>query len=144
MFEPCEQVVADMGEAIRAEHHTDLDGATLLYVWIDKAPRSQGKLRAGKMMKVPRMYRALLNADFIVLLSKDLWQGMTEAQHCALVDHELSHGYYEGEEPHCRAHDLTEFVGVVERHGLVFPEQQRFAAACAQLELPLGAKATEE
>ena len=133
----CEQDVADLAEAIRGEHHDDLEGASIAYVFVDKAPVTQGKLVAGRMIRLSAMLRFLTNFDFVLLLAEDLWQKHNDAQRRATVDHELCHGYMDDEEPQSRHHDLTDFCEVVARHGLVFPEQQRYAEAVRQLELPL-------
>lgn len=62
---------------------------------------------------------------FVLEIAQNTWETLTDAQRRALVDHELCHLAMEPDEDipgrwigRTRGHDLEEFVGIVERHGL--------------------------
>jgi hypothetical protein len=78
--------------------------------------------------------------DFLVLIDRHLWAGFDAEQKLALVDHELMHASQANDENgspkfhkdgrpvwSIRGHDVEEFAGTVERHGLWNEELVVFA-----------------
>lgn len=72
---------------------------------------------------------------WVIEIAKDLWfDELSLEQRVALIDHELSHfDPIDG----IRGHDLEEFRGVVERHGIWRPDLMHFAGSL-QKALELG------
>ncbi|PKN85929.1 MAG: hypothetical protein CVU46_09600 [Chloroflexi bacterium HGW-Chloroflexi-8] len=63
--------------------------------------------------------KALLDdADFIIWVSKIIWEGQGEKTRMAIMDHELSHCGIEDGTPYIKPHDVEEFKDVIDRHGL--------------------------
>ncbi|MGH3680591.1 MAG: putative metallopeptidase [Natronosporangium sp.] len=146
--------VERIAEQLIEAHHKHLADVSIRYLWRDKAATSKGNVVLGKARKVSGLSAHLVHlvrkdeppeeVEFFVLeIAADIWDTLTEAQQTALVDHELCHfGVEIPEKPDkdrrlvLRGHDLEEFAGVVERHGLWRPEIETFrAAAAAQLTL---------
>lgn len=110
------------------DEHADLVHATILYVFRDKHSTSRGRVVLGKARKFTGLTKFLIEEEasgplFVVEVAQNLWTGMTEEARRALVDHELSHLAVERQEDgtwvgRTRGHDVEEFLGVVERHGL--------------------------
>lgn len=110
------------------EDHEHLAQAVILYVFRDKASRSRGRAVLGTARKVSGLNRFLVRDEddlplFVLEVAKDTWDDLTEEQRRALVDHELCHLVVDTEDDgtlvgRTRGHDLEEFVGIVERHGL--------------------------
>ena len=111
------------------EDHADLAQAEIRYIFRDKAPRSRGRAVLGRARKITGLNRWLIQGDeddlplFVIEISQDTWEDLTDEGRRALVDHELSHLVVTTDDDGAlvgglRGHDLEEFVGVVERHGL--------------------------
>jgi predicted metallopeptidase len=110
------------------EDHAHLAQAVVLYVFRDKATRSRGRAVLGKARKLAGLTKFLVHDEddlplFVVEISKDTWEDLTEEQRRALVDHELCHLVVDTDDDgtlvaRTRGHDLEEFIGVVDRHGL--------------------------
>ena len=136
------------------ERHEPLQGMPIEFVFIDKAPTRNGRAVAGRARKLGGLSRWLIaqahgETDgpfeavlpmFVIEISHDIWQRLTDAQKVALVDHELCHCIVrvndKGEvKPGVLGHDVEEFVDIVERHGLWSPQlavmAKASAAACA-------------
>lgn len=110
------------------EEHEDLGRARILYVFRDKATGSRGRLVLGKARKVTGLNRFLIDDEtdlplFVLEIARNTWDDLDEKARRALVDHELSHLVVEDDDDgnpvgRLRGHDLEEFIGVVDRHGL--------------------------
>lgn len=129
--------------------HEDLRGVQVEFVFIAKAPKSKGRQVAGRARKLGGLPAWLLEFTdhdagvfmpprplFVIELAHDIWVNLTDAQKVALVDHELCHCRVEHDDdgvPHLSidGHDVEEFIGVVERHGLWSPQMARMAKASA-------------
>lgn len=111
--------------------HNHLKDTKIAIAWrLGWRPDADNHLTLGKLRKRGDLDRELDKFDFIVLLNKEAWETLNEAQRKALIDHELCHGqisYDSDGEPKqddrgrlvCRVkkHDLEEFQAVVDRHG---------------------------
>ena len=110
------------------EEHAHLAQAVILYVFRDKASRNRGRAVLGRARKVAGLNKFLIHDEddlplFVLEISKDTWEDLTEEQRRALVDHELCHLVVDTDDDgtlvaRTRGHDLEEFIGVVDRHGL--------------------------
>lgn len=145
------------------KHHEHLNRHDVLVrcLFRDPPARSKGRLVYGKARKVSGFTAYLVGLEhndrldddgpvdfFVVEIAHDLWQGLTERQREALVDHELCHLEVELPETDdkdrtlsLRGHDLEEFTEVVKRHGLWRPQVAAFTevAKSAQLAFPIQA-----
>lgn len=139
------------------EHHEQLNRHDVAIRCVFRHPtaKSKGRLVLGKARKISGLAAhlvGLVHAErlpedepvdfFVVEIAHEPWQGLTERQRIALVDHELCHLDVELDDEGdrkltMRGHDLEEFTEVVERHGLWRPAVQHFAeTASRQLKLP--------
>jgi hypothetical protein len=144
-------VAARIAEHLIGRHHTHLLETPILYVFQDTAAVSKGRIVLAKARKVSGLnafLAALAAGDtvddpdhdytfFVMEIAADRWAGLTDGQRQALVDHELCH-FAVGEDEDTgaailwiRGHDVEEFTGVVERHGLWSPDLETFAGICA-------------
>lgn len=162
---PDEYTVAEEAERIgrrlidSIDPHAHLRDAEISYVFRDDELRRQGKVIAADCILVARILQsdkrwsrlvkwALLRItsrislpDFLVLIDRNIWEGMSIAEKVALMDHELSHAWFQTEEDGetqkfkkdgsplwaIKGHDIEEFRGVVGRNGLWSPELRDFA-----------------
>jgi hypothetical protein len=146
--------VERIAEQIIAQHHPHLADVPIRYLWRDKAATSKGNTVLGKARKVTGLNAHLVHLVrkdeppeevefFVIEIAEDAWHTLTDKQQTALVDHELCHLGVDIPERAdkdrklvLRGHDLEEFAGVVERHGLWRPAIETFRAATqAQLTL---------
>lgn len=149
------EILADTG-SIHNEDHAHLIDADICIMWASSAFTKQGRtvlgqaeqvaFRAGGWQKA-RMEQQMRDwfgeiPDFIITLAADYCATCTDADFCALVEHELfhiaqEHDQYgapkftkEGVPKLCiRGHDVEEFVGVVKRYGASSDVQRMVDAA---------------
>lgn len=134
-----EKIASDLIEVV--EDHQPLDDVTMLYVWRDQAGRSGGRKVLGRARKLTGLNAYLATGSnaalFVIEIAADIWEGLEPYQRRALVDHELCHckvSYNDhGEQKlSIRAHDLEEFGGVIDRHGLWLADVQTFGGKVAE------------
>lgn len=116
--------------------HQDLRYELVEYVFVDKAPVSNGRVILGRARKVGGLSAFLLRSArtlddarfepprpfFVIEISYPTWLDLTDAQKRALVDHELCHCKVDMDASPpalwIRGHDHEEFVEIWQRHGL--------------------------
>lgn len=154
------EVEAIARELIPKHHeHLGRHDVTVRCLFRNPAARSKGRLVYGKARKVAGLTAYLVGLEhaevlgdepvdfFVVEVAYEPWQGLTERQRRALVDHELCHLDVEISDSDedrklvLRGHDLEEFSEVVKRHGLWRPSVAEFTkvAKAAQLAFPIDA-----
>jgi Putative phage metallopeptidase len=135
----------------QVKEHEHLQAANIGYVFRDDELRRHGKVIAAEAIMVDRILQAekrwgrivkwalqhhILKVDalpdLLILIDRNMWSGYDADQKLALIDHELSHCWYETEEDGetqkfsrdgspkwaLRGHDVEEFCGVIARRGL--------------------------
>lgn len=156
--------VAVVGRELIEEHHPHLLGVRVEFVFMDKTPRAKGKDVWGRAKKISGLSAFLadehgLREDydpenpqefFVVEVSEEVWERLTAKGRRALVDHELSHlDIAHDDDGNVKlavvGHDITEFEGVLRRHGLWNETVEDFVKAGAeQLTLEGGEGAEDE
>lgn len=137
------EILADTG-SIHNEEHAHLIDADIRVMWASAAFTKKGRtvvgqaeqvaFRAGGWQKA-RMEQQMRDwfgdvPDFIITLAADYCADCSDADFCALVEHELYHiaqatdkygqpAFTQEGQPklEMRGHDVEEFVGVVRRYG---------------------------
>ena len=83
-----------LANAMIESFHEHLKKANISYVYVDQARHmSDGRTILGQAAKRNKLDKLLSERkeDFVVIISKDRWEKMTEEERRALVDHELCH-----------------------------------------------------
>lgn len=125
--------------------HDDIRGARIALAWCTSWKSDvDGRLTLGKCKRASDLDRELHEFDFVVMLNAEWWQhaDVKDNQREALLDHEVSHcapkldevGEQMEDERGRKCwrmvkHDIEEFSGVVERHGLYKRDLEVFAVA---------------
>lgn len=132
--------------------HFGLERARIEYVLIDPTPKRHGREVLGRARRVTGLpaylaagarSRELVEPDplFVVEIAAGPWAAMTDAHRRALVDHELCHCVAMLDDAgelvlSMAGHDVEEFRGIVERHGIWTAElADLFRAGADQLSL---------
>ena len=137
-------VMAVVGR-VREQHHARLASASIAVVMVSgKTADADDRLWLGSLRRPGAGERELHAHDFVLSLNADAWEGFSDEQREALVDHELCHGMpvtdgngvQERDDGgslkwRTRRHDLEEFTEVVRRRGLWLAELETFAKAAA-------------
>jgi predicted metallopeptidase len=114
--------VEEVARKLIEEHHQDLVGVRVDFLFRSPPAASSGRLVLGKARKISGLSAFLAGHDgpFLVMeIAEEPWQDLSERKRAALVDHELCHmGVDENGAPAILGHDVEEFVVVVERHGI--------------------------
>lgn len=151
---PDEYAVAEEAAAIGAElvdtieDHAHLTDARIAYLFRDEEILRSGRvvyaschlgdfsgssaLRTwGRFIRWAVIRLAGFDPDFVILIDRNLWDGLSEPERRALIDHELCHAAQQIDpetgmamftkfgEPkwRIRPHDVEEFHAIVQRHG---------------------------
>jgi hypothetical protein len=143
-FERSQEVKA-IAEELIASHHDHLSKARIAYLFADRGSKKLGKVLVGKATKASDLIAHFGQVDFIIVINRETWTALTIRQRDALVDHELCHCRMTitktGEiRWWIRSHDVEEFSEIIERHGLWFPDLEKFVAASRQVELPIATR----
>lgn len=135
---PAPQNIIELAKRIIRTHHPKLADARIAFIMRSEAPTSNGKTTYGKAKKVSAELQVHIPFDFIIWLATDEYRVMTQLQREALIDHELSHCYWDGLNASMRPHDVEEFSHIIERYGFWWPGAKSFADAVQQA-LPITA-----
>jgi hypothetical protein len=103
--------------------HAHLVHARMAYLFTDRVMRKMGKTVLGKALKTGGILGHFSEADFVLIFSKPVWDGMADEKRRALVDHVLMHcagttDKVGGWTWTIHPHDLEEFNDIIRRHGL--------------------------
>ncbi len=133
-----------MAEGLISKYHPHLVGIKIAYLFKQRddpsmAPKPK-RLREGrrfvlgKARRVTKIYQPLLDQhyEFVIEFDRDQWQLLALDQQVALVDHELSHCGVDVQGCYMKQHDIEEFRGVVERHGLWKDDIKPFVQSAEQ------------
>lgn len=150
------EVEAIANELIPKYHQHLLDfNVKIRYLFVSKTPKSGGKEVWGTCRKVSGMNAFLEGGAkndgpfFVITMSKDVWELLSEDKRRALTDHELCHASasvkqakdeadadldaeIEQDNPvklSIKPHDLEEFSDIVRRYGLWREDVQEFVEA---------------
>lgn len=134
-------------QLVRA-HHEEIAGARIALAWnLTWQPDVDGRVTLGQCRKVGDLEREVNDLrpyDFVIVLRREFWENpyVTDLQHRALLDHELTHatvaldGHGEPMQDECgrtvyrlKRHDIEEFTAIVERYGIYKKDLEDFAAA---------------
>lgn len=135
--------VKDIARELITDFHPYLADETIVYIFRSEHSEKDGDAVYGTAKKVSGLnaylaFRSIHGGEedgpiapesfYIIDIAHDVWLALTGPQRIALVDHELSHIGADG----MRGHDVEEFRGVIERHGLWRPNLVDFIAAAQQ------------
>lgn len=133
------------------DHHPHLGEARILYLTTTQSRKRLDKVTLATAQRLAPLLRYLSSGeeedasagyDFVVLISALDWEGASDRQKTALVDHELCHCKKNVRGRWCLVgHDLEEFHAVVERHGLWKRDVKTFVQTVRQLPLEAVAEA---
>lgn len=136
-----------LAEELRMKHHEHLHDSQIVFLMTKKAPVKGGMMSYGKTKCPSGMLKHFARADFVIVITAQLWDKADREKRMAMVDHELCHCSFEEDEDGSRTwtirhHDVEEFTGIIDRHGLWQEPLLEFGAAVGrQLELGLNDKA---
>lgn len=130
------QPVIDITKRIISRYHPHLLTARIAVIMRSEAPVSNGRVTYGKAKKVSAELQIHMPYDFIIWLAKDTYLTLSATQKEALIDHELSHLYWDEEVASLKSHDVEEFTHIIERYGFWWPSSDKFEMA-VQHKLPM-------
>jgi hypothetical protein len=128
--------VLELAKRIIDRYHDHLRGARILFVMRSEAPINKGRVTLGKAKKISAEMQVYLDADFLIWLAEDEWRRLSALQKEALIDHELSHCFWDGIQASLRGHDVEEFNHIIAHYGAWWPQSDAFAVA-VQHALPI-------
>lgn len=128
---------ARIGAKVMEEHHEHLLGVRVEFLFMNKTPKSKGRHVWGRARKIgglnaflalgpnwlPEAYEDQPFDFFVIEVSEEVWETLTERGKRALIDHELTHCAIEEDEDgflnlSIVGHSIEEFETIVRRHGL--------------------------
>lgn len=137
------------------DYHPHLLDANIVYLFTSQERKYRGDVVLGtaqRLGSLPKFFSSGEAAsledgyDFCILLSEDQWKFLSVPQRHALIDHQLSHcgvrrtvnAITQEVTEHWTllAHDVEEFRGVIERHGLWRLDLRKFAETAIQHRQP--------
>jgi hypothetical protein len=132
-----------------AEHHDHLKKARICLAWHTAGwnPDADGHMTLAKTKKATDLDRLLHDYDFVIMLSKPVWDHVTflPDHELAILDHALCHAavvYDDSGRPRTdengrtvyrtRKHDIEEFHEIVARHGIYRKAVDEFIKAALE------------
>ena len=128
-YEPASEVEKIARELI-GQYHSHLVEAVIHYLFRKGPWTAQNRETWGKASKVTGVNHYLTGFDFIITISRDVWDELNESQRKALVDHQLEHCNKDTDSKgnpkfNIVGHDIEDFVSVICRHGFWTPDLQK-------------------
>lgn len=136
---------SEIAQKLIPQYHPHLASANIIYLCRNKAPQPGGKKQSGSVKKASPLERHVSRryfqdgqeADFIVMVSLDVWNDLQPTQRTALIDHLLTQCHGEEDEKSGemkyskRAPQVQEFPEVAERHGRWNPDLEELGDCLA-------------
>jgi len=136
----------NLAQDLIQKHHDPLKILKIAYEFRDEAAVSNGKVIAGKCIRVDDRNYTLHGYDIIIEIARDVWDEATSQFQIAVLDHELTHVGIRFEETgeeqrdaktdriktFIRMHDIEEFASVLERYGEYHASLRAFLEAFAR------------
>lgn len=132
----------NLGNDLIRKHHQDLNILKIAYEFRDEAAVSNGKIIAGRCVRVDDRNYIIHGCDVIIEIAKDVWDEATDKYRTAIMDHELSHvglRFEDGDvvrdvksdriKVFLKHHDIEEFADVLERYGSYHSALREFLKA---------------
>jgi hypothetical protein len=152
---------AEIGKKLIKKHHDHLSGRRVEFLYVerlDKDGNSQAitvkgkslygkaKLVTGLNAYLTGMHAANESPLFVILITKHFWTSASQEFKHALVDHELSHCWYDSENDKYSllGHDVEEFVAIVRRHGAWEHGLDEFFKAAKQIKMAFAEPAAKQ
>lgn len=116
--------VEEIARELIPKYHPHLVNADIRYLYVNKDIKRKGKTVIGYMEKVSKKVSAISDgAEFVMVISYESFQNLTEKQRVAIVDHELTHAMVDDTDSGEKKliiipHDVEEFFCVIERNNL--------------------------
>lgn len=139
LYSTVDQELLDVAHEVLAyPDHAHLVRARIGFIFQIPASTQDGRLVLGRAQRIgERQQAAGLALDFLITIAEDQWNVMSPERRMALLDHELSHcGGNSVDGWKLRTHEVQEFLGVIDRHGLYRFELSEMAEII-QRRLPL-------
>lgn len=142
-WEEASPSVVHTAQQLIRQYHPLLVDARTGFVFRKRAMKSRGQLVLAQTQLVNARLQVFLDYDFLIWVSKEDWEQLTESQRLALIDHELSHCIknWVTDRWEIRPHDVQEFWHILDRHGFWSIDLMRGRAVMertVQRVLPLG------
>lgn len=136
------EAVQEIATKLIQSYHSELATARIRYIFVDRGSKKGAKTIPGKVRKITGTLEFLLELDFLMEVSLDCWNNLTDTRRRALVDHLLSRcwGEEDEEDPGAgmkwslRDPDVSEFADVLRRHGTWTEELDSFVSIAQQLD----------
>ncbi len=130
----------NLGNEIIAKDRPELAVMKIQYMFRPTASVSNGRIVAGRCIKVDDRNWTIHGFDFLVEIAGDVWQEAAGEFRTAIMDHELGHiGIRKDENgdevrdeetqrisAYIKLHDIEEFDEVLARHGAYHPALRQF------------------
>lgn len=119
-FTKCPNQVLSIAKELVALYHPILRNCNIGFVMRSEASTSGGKTVLAQTSKIPDKVKPYLHTelDILIVIAEDQWANLDTLQRTALIDHELCHITVSKSGWTTRAHDIDEFVEIIQRHGL--------------------------
>lgn len=135
-----------LANTIIDQHRPMLKMLKIGYMFRDQAPISDDKVVAGMCYRVDDRNRTVHGHDFLIEISKDVWDQASDEFKIALMDHELGHVGIRMDEDgqpamdektlrlktYVHRHDIEEFEVILERYGAYHKALRSFLDAFAK------------
>jgi hypothetical protein len=121
--------------------HPELATARIKYILVDKGSQKGGRPVFGKCRRISGALEYLLELDFLVEVSGDIWNELSVEQRQSLVDHLLERCTGEEDENtgemvwKLREPDVQEFATILRRRGAWTAELTEFVSVAKTLDV---------
>lgn len=115
IFAPAE-IIEEANELIE-KHHKHLKRANIAYMFNKKTMKSKGRLMFGKCVKCSERDKQMHGYDFLIIISKPVYEELEPETRQAGIDHELCHADFGPKGPSTIPHDFEDFNCIIDRHG---------------------------
>ena len=117
------ELVEELAKELIAEYHSTLANANIAYLYKNKPMSQKGRTVIATAEKCSKKVKAISDRDFVIVISYEAYNKLTDKQKRAVIDHELTHCFCdendEGDEvTKVIPHDVEEFYDILERHQL--------------------------
>jgi DNA-binding FrmR family transcriptional regulator len=117
------ELVEELAKELIAEHHTHLVNSNIAYLYKNKPMSQKGRTIIATAEKCSKKVKAISSRDFVIVVSYEAYNKLTDKQKRAVIDHELEHCLVDEDDEGNEVtkiipHDVEEFYCIIARHKL--------------------------
>jgi hypothetical protein len=134
------EIPEEIAKELLPKYHPSLVNCNIAFLYKNKSIKQRGKEVVATAKKSGILLKAISDYDFIIIISYEAWNNLSDKQKYFVVDDALEHCFVDTDDSTGETvtkivnHDFSGFSNVIKRNGILFEDLKIFANAVRELD----------